>query len=63
MKKIILLGTTILLFSFLTLIPGCGCQEQKNQEEKTQVNTLDPNFKGPDSAPHSIGPTEPPPSN
>jgi len=63
MKKLILISTITLLFSFLTLIPGCGCGEQKVKEEEKPVNVLDPGFKGPDSLPFSQGPSAPPPGN
>jgi len=66
MKKLFFVGFIAILLSILTLIPGCGCADQSNQNQQKQdekpVNVLDPDFKGPTAPPFSNGPTEPPPS-
>ncbi|MBN1494307.1 hypothetical protein JW911_01065 [Candidatus Peregrinibacteria bacterium] len=63
MKKIILFGTIIFLFSLMAFFPGCGCGQNEQPQEEKPVNVLDPDFKGPDSLPFSQGPGTPPPTN
>jgi hypothetical protein len=63
MKTLLKALSIVILFAFLTLIPGCGCNDTNPQkQDEKPVNALDPNFKGPDSLPFSKGPTESPPS-
>jgi hypothetical protein len=62
MKNLFKILSLVILFVFLTLIPGCGCAQEEQKKDEKPVNVLDPDFKGPTTPPFSNGPTEPPPS-